>query len=411
MSVAKKRPKGGGRKAGDAKRGKGGPGGKGGRKKTRVEFRRNRENRVRPQNLTRQLEDSPDAEAFDLDERVGRSGETRQRTLLTDDEGRLVVDEAACLPGRVLQAIGSTRCTVRGEDGRDRLCTVRRTLRRIERQTRNAVVAGDEVLFRDVEADGTDEDQGVIERIEPRRSELQRLSGHRAHLIAANVDQVVIVASASDPPLKTPLIDRFICAAERGGMEAIVCINKADLVPAGELVRVTGMYAQIGYRSVLVSATHETGLDSLKAVLGGRETVFAGQSGVGKSSLLNALQPGLALRTNEVSAESGKGRHTTRTASLIPLERGRFPDGGWVVDTPGVRQMDLWGLDIETVGELFREFGPHAAGCRFADCTHTHEDDCEVLFAVRYGLIAEARYESYLRIREGELEKPEAWAV
>ena len=409
--MAKKKPKGGGRKAGDrarAARSGGKSGGKRGQK-SRVDFRRNRENRVRPQNLTRQLEDEPEAERLDDDERIGRSAETRQRTLLTDEEGRLLVDEAACETGRVLQAIGSTRCTVRGPDGRDRLCTVRRTLRRIERRTRNAVVAGDVVLYRDVEADGTDEHQGVIERIEPRRTELTRLSGHRAHLIAANVDQVVIVASAADPPLKPPLIDRFVCAAERGGMEPIICINKADLVDPGGLVRVTGRYAQIGYRTQLLSASTGHGLDGLRDLLDGKESVFAGQSGVGKSSLLNRLQPGLALRTAEVSADSGKGRHTTRTASLLPLKTSLFPAGGWVVDTPGVRQMDLWGIETEGVDRLFREFGPFAAGCRFADCTHTHEDDCEVLAAVAMGLISRERYESYLRIREGELEKPEAW--
>ena len=378
-------------------------------KKTRVGFRKNRETRTRPQNLTRQLGDAPEAEAFDLDERVGRSAQTRQRTLMTDEDGQLVVDLSVCKPGRVLQAIGATRCTVRGEDGIDRLCTVRRTLQRIERRTRNAVVAGDNVLYRNVDSDGRDEQQGVIERIEPRHSELTRLSGYRAHLIAANVQQVIIVASASDPPLKPSLIDRFVCAAERGRMEAIVCINKADLVDPAELVRVTGRYAQIGYRTVLVSAEQETGIDDLRSMLDGRESVFTGQSGVGKSSLLNVLQPGLSIRTAEVSVDSGKGKHTTRTASLLPLQTDRFPNGGWVVDTPGVRQMDLWGIDIEDVGRLFREFGPFAANCRFADCTHTHEDDCEVLHAVQFGMISEARYESYLRIRDGELERPEEW--
>ena len=394
-----------------AKKRKGG--GKGGKKKaagkTRVSFRKNRETRTRPQNLTRQLDDAPDAEDLTLDERVGRSEQTRQRIVATDEDGQLAIDLDACRPGRVLQAIGSTRCTVRGPDGQDRLCTVRRILRRIERETRNAVVAGDDVLYREVESDGRAERQGVIERIEPRRSELIRMSGHRAHLIAANVDQAIIVASAADPPLKPALIDRFICAAERGRMEPVICINKADLADPAVLMQVTGRYAQIGYRTLLVSATERSGLDTLRELLDGRESVFAGQSGVGKSSLLNELQPGLALRTSEVSGDSGKGRHTTRTTSLLPLHADRFPAGGWVVDTPGVRQMDLWGLDIEDVARLFREFVPIATQCRFTDCTHEHEDDCAIQRAVLLGQISDQRYDSYLRIRDGELERPDAW--
>ena len=396
-----------GRKSKGRKGGGGRPSGKGG--KTRVGFRKNRENRVRPQNLTRQLDDAPEAEDLTPDERVGRSEQTRERTIVTDEDGLLAVDESVCEEGRVLQAIGSTRCTVRGADGRDRLCTVRRMLRRIERNTRNAVVAGDRVLYRDIESDGRAERQGVIERIEPRRSELVRLSGHRAHLIAANIDQAVIVGSAADPALKPPLIDRFVCAAERGGIEPIVCINKADLGDPGELMQVTGRYAQIGYRTLLVSATEGHGIDALRDVLDGRDTVFAGQSGVGKSSLLNRLQPGLGLKTSEVSADSGKGKHTTRTASLLPLHTSGFPRGGWVVDTPGVRQMDLWGLEIDDVARLFREFVPIATQCRFTDCTHMHEDDCAIQRAVLLGQISDQRYDSYLRIREGELEKPEAW--
>jgi ribosome biogenesis GTPase len=160
---------------------------------------------------------------------------------------------------------------------------------------------------------------------------------------------------------------------------------------------VVGLYSQLGYRVLLTSATSGRGIEALRELLTGRETVLSGQSGVGKSSLLNALQPGLELPVAEVVEETQKGRHTTSTARLIRLEFG-----GWVVDTPGIRQFELWDVIPEEVEGFFIEFRPFIARCKFPDCSHTHEDACAVKEAVAENLIAETRYESYLRIYEGD---------
>jgi ribosome biogenesis GTPase len=154
------------------------------------------------------------------------------------------------------------------------------------------------------------------------------------------------------------------------------------------------VYAQLGYRVLLVSAATGQGIESLKSLLVGQETVFTGQSGVGKSSLLNAIEPGLALRVQKVSTESQKGKHTTTTAQLLPL-----PQGGWVVDTPGIRQFQLWDVIAEEVSGYFRELRPYVSACRFPECTHTHEDFCAVKDAVADGWIDTRRYESYVQIR------------
>ena len=383
-------------------------------RKVRVAFRKNRGSRTRPQNLTHDALDEAAEErlersGLDAGERLSGKGHvTRQRTVITDGEGNIAVDEEACEAGRVLKAIGSTRCIVRSNDGSDHECTVRRVVRTMERRSRNAAVAGDRVLFQ-----RTDDGFGVIERVEERVSELSRTSGRFAHIIAANVDQVVIVGSAADPQLKPTLIDRFIVAAEKGNMRPVICINKVDLVDATDLVPFLGIYAQLGYKTVLTSVESGEGIDTLRGFLSGNESVFAGQSGVGKSSLLNALQPGLALRTSEVANDSRKGRHTTRVAELRPLDPVLFGESqvvdetGWVVDTPGVRQMDLWDIDPGEVEGYFREFRPIVPQCRFANCTHTHEEDCGIKRAVRLGLIAESRYHGYVRILEGEFESGE----
>lgn len=382
--------------------------------KVRVAFRKNRGSRTRPQNLTRDAldevaEQQLEREGLDAGERLSGKGRiSRQRTVITDEHGNIAVDESVCEAGRVLKAIGATRCVVRAGDGSDHECSVRRVVRTMKRKSRNAAVAGDRVLFQ-----RTEPGVGVIERVESRESELSRTSGRFAHVIAANVDQVVIVGSAADPQLKPTLIDRFVVAAEKGNIRPVICINKVDLVDSASLIPFLGIYAQLGYRTVLTSAETGQGIDTLREFLAGNESVFAGQSGVGKTSLLNALQPGLALRTGDVAGDSRKGRHTTRVAELRPLLPELFPvpdnttNAGWVVDTPGVRQMDLWDIDPGEVEGYFREFRPLVPQCRFADCSHTHEDECGIKRAVRLGLIAESRYHGYIRILDGEFESGE----
>lgn len=367
-------------------------------KKVRVEFRKNRGVRTREQNLTHKALDDLDAAADrPREERLsGKGALTRRRTVLTDDEQsdadpRLAVPEHA-LPGRILRAIGAQHCRVQLHDGRILECTVRRLVRTMSRDGRNAVVVGDEVLV-----EPTSADTGVIVRVEPRRSSLSRGSDRHEHVIVANIDQAVIVVSAAEPQLKPALIDRFLVSAGKGGVRAVVCISKVDLVPAAEVEPIAEIYRRIGYDVVLASTRTGTGVQELRALLAGRESVFAGQSGVGKSSLINAVEPGLQLATSGVSADSGKGRHTTRVAALWPLS-----GGGWLVDTPGVRQLQLWDVAAGEVEAYFREFVPHVPNCRFPDCSHTHEADCAVKQAVERGEISPLRYAGYLRILNGD---------
>jgi ribosome biogenesis GTPase len=260
------------------------------------------------------------------------------------------------------------------------------------REGRNAVVAGDRVLFT-----ATGEDEGAIERVEPRTTSLSRVSRNKAHVIVANIDQVVIVASVAEPHLKLGLIDRFLCSAEKGGIRGIVCINKIDLGTPRLLQPLLGQYTRLGYPVLQTNALTGEGIGELKQLLRGQETVFTGQSGVGKSSLLNAVQPGLGLSTGSVSQDTSKGRHTTRVTRLLQLD-----DGGWVVDTPGIRTLQLWDIAKEEVEALFIEFRPFVALCRFPDCSHTHEEGCCVKQAVRCGYVSPLRYESFLRIVQGD---------
>lgn len=365
-------------------------------RKIRVQFRKNRGHRTRQVDLTRH--DVEDLADLATDERLSGKGElTRHRTLIVDgaDSTRRETQDAECLSGRVLWTVGANHSCVQTEDGRTFDCSVRRVMRTLERESRNLIAAGDRVVFRP--GDGQ---TGVIERIEPRHSTLSRGVARSAHIIVSNIDQAAIVASASDPPLKPALIDRFLVSCEVGGAKGIVCINKADTIQPAHLQPLIGQYARLGCEVILTSATTGIGIERLRGLLRGKATVLTGQSGVGKSSLLNAIQPGLGLRTATVSHDSGKGRHTTRVAELVPLECG-----GWVVDTPGIRQFQLWAVEAEEVEAYFVEFRPFVAYCKFPNCSHTHETGCAVLSAVSQGLISALRYESYTRILSGEAEK------
>ncbi len=361
--------------------------------KIRVDFRKNREARRREQNLTRDLAEDELAGDLAAGERISGKGRVaRRRTIIgaTSDGDQVIrdVDEAACLRGRVLSSIG-LNCIVEGPGRRQYECTIRRVLRTLSRDARNAVVTGDIVLFRQ---EG-DDYQGVIERAEPRAGVLSRGSQGREHIIVANVDQVVIVASAVDPPLKPGLIDRFLVSAEKGGVRSVICINKIDLVNPAELQPIVGIYGRLGYEVVLTSSVDGRGLAKLRRLMSGQQTVLGGQSGVGKSSLLNEIQPSIQLPTSTVSDWSGKGRHTTRRAVLMPLDFG-----GWVADTPGVRQFELWDVAPEEIEGYFIEFRPFVTQCRFPNCSHTHEHECGVKRAVDDDRISILRYDSYLRL-------------
>jgi ribosome biogenesis GTPase len=203
-----------------------------------------------------------------------------------------------------------------------------------------------------------------------------------------------------EPDLKPHLIDRYMASAEQGGIAPVLCLNKADLVDAAEYQPLVGFYSQLGIPTFLTSAATGQGIERLRARLRGRQTVFSGQSGVGKSSLLNAVQPGLGLHVSEVSEVNQKGRHTTTTAQLLKLDFG-----GWVVDTPGIRQFELWNIIPEEVEGFFPEFRPYVTLCAFPDCTHTHEERCAIKDAVLRRQVSERRYTSYLGMFNGSMEE------
>jgi ribosome biogenesis GTPase / thiamine phosphate phosphatase len=367
------------------------------KRKIRVPLRKNRQKAPRQREpRPEELDPDHELERSGGDERISGKGQlTRYRTIISSDETdqapRRAIDETGCLRGRVLSPRGAG-CRVQAESGGIFECAVRRMLKNIASDDRTAVVAGDRVLFR-VVADS----QGVIERVEPRHGVLSRKTRGRKQVLVANVDQVLIVASAVDPPLKPSLIDRYLISATAGGLKPIVCINKSDLADLADLQPIVGTYAQLGYDVVTTSATTGMGLARLRRLCDGRETVLAGQSGVGKSSLINALDPALHLRTHEVAIESRKGKHTTTSASLLQLATG-----GWVVDTPGIRQMELWDVLPEQIEGYFIEFHPYVRECRYPDCSHRHETQCGVKRAVSRSLISMQRYESYTRLREGD---------
>jgi len=392
--------KGGKGRGGKGRKGGRPQGGKPGGRKFRVDIRRNKQTRTRDQNVTHELlNDEVAAEDARRDERFrGKDTRSRRRTVVgieTDGDQILrAIDDDDCVPGRVTSFVG-LNCQVQSEvDGRTYECTIRGILRTLARDARNVVVTGDRVLFRQ---EG-DDYQGVIERVEPRRGILSRNSHGREHILVSNIDQVLIVASAADPELKPNLIDRYLIMAERHEIDAVVCINKCDLVDLVWLQQFAAVYGHLGYPVVLTSMKDGTGIDQLRNYLKGRQTAVSGQSGVGKSSLLNAVDSNLRLDTADVSDSNSKGRHTTRRARLLPLA-----EGGWVADTPGIRQFELWDIQMEEIDGYFIEFRPFVPYCRFPDCSHTHESDCGVRDAVALNLINRYRYESYLRVRQEDI--------
>lgn len=264
------------------------------------------------------------------------------------------------------------------------------------------VAIGDAVRF--VEAPG-DDHKGVITEVLPRRNKLSRLAAQQERksgpkpleqVIVANVDQVVPVFAVRQPKPKWRLLDRYLAAAESAGVPALICITKMDLARGGgDIGEIVSLYERIGYRTLLTSAVAHEGIETFAEAIRGRVSVLIGKSGVGKTSLLNAVQPGLGLRIREISEATGKGRHTTSHLEMFPLN-----GGGGIVDTPGMRKFGLWhDRDRGGLASLFVEMRPYIGACRFGlDCSHTHEPGCAIKDAVQAGEITEMRYRSYLRI-------------
>lgn len=363
-------------------------------RKVRVPLRRNRGRPGRIKDWTRRVGETDDAEIdAKTGERVAGKGDlSRHRTVIVGAEA------PPDLRRGTVVALRGAFCDV--DDGaRIWPCTVRRILRTRLTGERHPVATGDIVGFRPAsQAGGGADDEGVIETVADRRSVLQRKVKKRVHTMVANVDQVIIVNSADQPPPKPHLIDRYIVAALAGGVTPVISLNKIDLFAEAE--EVLDRYRALGYQTLVTSAVTGRGIDALREALAGRSSAMVGQSGVGKSAMLNAVQPGLGLKVAEVAPDTGKGRHTTTTATLIKLQAG-----GYIVDTPGVRSLDLSMVEAFELEQWFVEFPAWLAHCKFADCTHTHEEGCAVKSAVEAGAIHPERYESYVRLYQ-ELSAP-----
>jgi len=360
-------------------------------KKVRVEFRPNRSQPAREKDWTRQYQEHgfEDQDTVSRQSLSGKGDLSRKRTVIEDQdlEGREVRD------GKVLSMRG---LIAEVDDGsRSWPCTIRRILRTRRISERHPVAVGDRVQFIVSADQAGQEREGVIYRVYERSSQLTRRYGDRVHVIAANVDRVLIVASVAEPPLKPQLIDRYLVSAHAGNIQPIICINKVDLERTDDSRSVAEMYRGIGYTALFTSNVTGEGLGELQQLLEDQETVIVGQSGVGKSSILNAIQPGLQLATQEVSLTTAKGKHTTSASQLLKLDIG-----GYVVDTPGVRSYDLAVVPANEYELHFIEFAEHVPHCKFPDCTHIHEDGCAVKQAVDGGQIDCRRHESYRRMFE-----------
>ncbi len=247
--------------------------------------------------------------------------------------------------------------------------------------------------------------RGMIEAVLERQRALSRLAptpgGSYQQILIANPDLAVYVFACAKPAPRFGMLDRFLVMSEKQGIPALLIANKVDLITLETATLLFGHYPPLGYPVIYTSALTAQGIDELRQVLRGKISVFAGPSGVGKSSLLNLLLPGLHLHAQEVRRRTAKGRHTTVVRQLYPL-----PDGGYVADTPGLKALALWDVEPEELDGYFPEMRPLVSQCQFSNCTHVHEPGCAVLAAVASGRVHPARYQSYLRIRFGEAEEP-----
>jgi ribosome biogenesis GTPase / thiamine phosphate phosphatase len=273
------------------------------------------------------------------------------------------------------------------------VCQLRGKLKQ-GRATGDIVAIGDKVRIT-VLTDGS----GVIEEVEIRERAIVRLDprpqGDYQQILLANADQAVFVFACAHPSPRLRMLDRFLVIAEKQKIPPVIVANKIDLVDDPK--EIFGLYESIGYRVLYTSTKSEAGIEELKSILAGKISAFAGPSGAGKSSLLNAMQPGLGLAVNEISKVMDKGKHTTVTRQLFPLE-----GGGYIADTPGWKSLALWDTEPEELDAYFPELRDLVQHCQFNDCTHSHEPGCAVRRALDEGKIYPERYESYLRLREGK---------
>ncbi|HSX37401.1 MAG TPA: ribosome small subunit-dependent GTPase A [Chlamydiales bacterium] len=278
-------------------------------------------------------------------------------------------------------------------EGSPVLCSLKGLMKKDTSQVKNLIAVGDWVRC---------SEEKVIVQVEPRTSVLGRtdISGRKEQLMAVNVDQVIIAVSIVNPPLKPALVDRYLIAAEKGNIHPVIAINKIDLLPKASqeerdrYKEFLAAYIPLGLPIFSVSAASKVGLEALRSLLHNKTSVFSGQSGVGKSSLLNACF-GFDLKVGDLAIKTAKGSHTTTSAELILL-----PCGGYCVDTPGIRSFGIWDLTKPDVIAHFHDFFPFAKKCKYPDCMHIQEPGCKVLHALEKGSIAPLRYESYVNLLE-----------
>ncbi len=270
----------------------------------------------------------------------------------------------------------------------------------------NPVAVGDIV---DIEIEDVKEKSGIIKKIHPRKNYVVRQSPrkkHYLHLLASNIDQAVLIVTINYPKLKQGFIDRFLLMTEPYNIPVMVVFNKSDLYDTGELgiyEYLKDIYTKAGYECILTSAVTGEGIDNLKGLLKSKISLIAGQSGVGKSTLINSIQPGMNLKINELSKYTGKGQHTTTFAEMFDLDFG-----GKIIDTPGIKNLSFNNLEVLDVAHNFREFFEKSKHCKYSNCTHRNEPGCAVKEAIETGEISELRYINYFQILE-EIESQNYW--
>ncbi len=365
--------------------------GKSKKKLVRVDFRRNRNQPARDHSWTQQYHDHQfeDAAPDNWQSHQPKGDMSRKRTIVDDSDEATDLQEGTVIAMRGLYAEVDDGAAVWQ-------CITRRILRTRLIEQRHPVTVGDRVRFWIAEEETGVERTGVIHTVMPRTTQLIRSYGNKTHVIAANLDLAVIVASVREPVLKPHLIDRCTVSAEAGGLRSIICLNKIDLDPAAA-VPAQSLYEALGYPVLLTSIVTGQGIEDLARTIANHRSLVVGQSGVGKSSLLNTIQPDLQLTTSTVSESTEKGRHTTTQARLIKLDIG-----GYIADTPGVKSFELADIAPEELEEHFIDIAPFVPDCKFADCTHLHEEGCAVQQAVEDGHIHPQRFESYVRMYEGQ---------